>query len=111
MTDRYPLFHRNPADNLFWTPFLADQQLDLLPDLVTDTGLRLVVAPRQCEIVGLLGTVALQASVPAKLPADRSRITANDLSNLRLNMACFLERVNLVSFLLGKLRVVHLCSS
>ena len=34
MTDRYPLFHRDPADNLFRAPFIADQCLDLLPDVL-----------------------------------------------------------------------------
>jgi hypothetical protein len=61
--------------------------------------------------VSLLRAITLDGPIPAKLPADRPRITANDLSNLSLNMACFLERINLVSFLLGKLRVAHRCSS
>ena len=67
----------------------------------------LAVAPRQRQFVGLLWAIALQASVAPKFTADRSRITTNDLGNLSLKVTSFLERVNLVSFLLRKLRVAH----
>jgi len=48
---------------------------------------------------------------PAKFPTDRPRIASSDPGYLSLKMACYLERINLVSFILGKLRVVHRYSS
>ena len=72
MTDRHPLFYRYPADNLLRTPLLAGQHIDKLPDLTVDTRLCLVVTPRQRQIMGMLGSVAIETSIPAKLPADRS---------------------------------------
>ena len=59
MADRYPLFHLDPADNLFRAPFLADQRLDKLPDRTTDTGLCLAVTPCQSQIMSLLGEKSL----------------------------------------------------
>lgn len=58
MTDRYPLFHSYPANNLLRTPFFADQCLDLMPDLLPNTGLSLAVtAPqRQIRIAAFAGT-------------------------------------------------------
>lgn len=111
MAARHPLLPHYPADHLFRTPRIAEQRIDMLADRVSYPGLRLVIAPRQSQCVGLLWAIAL--IVASQLPAVRSRITPNDLGNLRLrmDMTGFLERVNLVSFLSGKLRVAHLRSS
>jgi len=80
MADRHPLLHLYPADHLFRTPRIADQRLDKLPDRALYWGLRLVVAPRQRQCVGLLWAIALQPSIPPQLLADRSRIMPNDLA-------------------------------
>ena len=111
MTDTNPLFHLDPARDLLRTPFLADQRLDLLPDLIANAGLNLVAPPPQRQIMGLAGPVALKTPISAQLPADCPSITTHYLGDLGLVMTCFLERINLVSFSLGKLRVAHLCSS
>ena len=50
MTDTNPLFHLDPARDLLRTPFLADQRLDLLPDLIANAGLNLVAPPPQRQI-------------------------------------------------------------
>jgi len=112
MADRYPLFHFDPADNLLRTPFIADQYLGQLPDLAAYPGLRLVVTPQQRQIMGLPRSVALQAQISAPLPADGRFIPLQQLGNPCLAIFGFLQDVNLVSFLLGKLRVAsHVCSS
>jgi len=80
MTDRHPLFHAYPADDLLRTPFLANQRLDLLSYRVADTGLSLVDTPPQCQVVGLLGAVALQTPITQQLPADSRFIASQQLS-------------------------------
>jgi len=53
MTNTYALFDLESTNNLLRAPFLADQRLDLLPDLVAYPGLCRVVTPQQRKIVGL----------------------------------------------------------
>ena len=71
----------------------------------------LISPPHQRQMMSLAGPVAFQSPIPPKLPADCPWITTHYLGDLGLVMTCFLERINLVSFSLGKLRVAHLCSS
>jgi hypothetical protein len=73
--------------------------------------LSFIEAPRQCQDMGLLGPVAAQPSIPAQFPTDGRIVAPYQLSNLCLAIFHFLQDVNLVSFLLGKLRVAHLRSS
>ncbi len=62
--------------------------------------------------MGLLGSVALQALIALAHMADRGIVSFQRLSNLSLVMAGFLQKINLISFLLGKRRVAApLCSS
>jgi len=112
MANRYTLFHLDPAHDLLRTPFRSDQYVYKLPDLTADTGPCLVVTPRHCQVVGLLGPVALESPVAPQLPADGRFITFQQPGNLCLAIFGFLQDVNLVSFLLGKLRIAsHVCSS
>ncbi len=76
--------------------------------MATDTGTYLVVTPLQRQMMSLAGPATLQTPMPAQLPTNRPRIAVNNHGDCGLIMSCFLTRVNLVSFLLGKLCVAHL---
>lgn len=52
-------------------------------------------------------TVTLLTAVPRQLARDSAFMTTNDHGDLSLLMACFQQYVNLVSCVLGKLRVAH----
>ena len=100
MTDRHPLFHRYPADNLLRASFLADQCFDLLPDLAAYAELYPVLTPQQRQIVDLPASVAPQTLIPTQLPANGLFITFQQLGNLCLTIFGFLQNINLLSFLL-----------
>ncbi len=89
-----------------------DQSLDLLPDLSAKAGSYLAEPTGNSQIVSLPGPVAFETPVPAQFPADSGFVAPQQVGNLRLTTIFFLQNVNLVSFLSGKLRVAsHLCSS
>ena len=112
MTDTHALFVLEPTNNPLRTPRLADLCLDLLPNLATDAGLHPVVTPQQRQMVCPLGPITLKAPIPAQLPANGRFVAFQQSGNLCQDILGFLQDVNLVSFLLGKLRVAtHLCSS
>lgn len=112
MTDTHALFIFEPANNLLRAPFLSDQCLELLPDLLIDAGICLRVVPCHSQRGGLLWPVTSQPPVPLKCPADGRFVARQQFSNLCLAIFRFLQDVNLVSFHLGKLRVAtHTCSS
>lgn len=59
-----------------------------------------------------LGSIAAQAAITAHFAADGGLVHAHDGSNLGLVMLGFHQGVNLISLLLGKLRVdSHRCFS
>ena len=106
------MFILKPTDNLFRAPFLADQCLDLMPDVLINARTCLRVTPRHRQRVSLFGAVASQPPIALKFPADIRSVTPQQLGNLCLAIFGFLQDINLVSFLLGKLRVAtDTCSS
>ena len=94
MTDRQPLFQLNPTNDLFETPLIADQRLDQPSDPLADAGLRLVLTPQHCQIMGLPGPVAHQSPVEAQLPADGLFVTPQQLGNRGPAVFLFLQDVN-----------------
>ena len=86
--------------------------INLLPDLIADAGRGPAMAPCQCQMMGLSGAISPQAPIPAQLPADGRFISLQHFGYLGLVIFGLLQDIDLVSLLLGKLRVAsHVCSS
>ena len=112
MADANALFALKPPRDLLWTPVLANQLLHLPPYGTAEPRANLGRwSLQQRQAVGLLGPVASQPTVAPQLSADRSLVTSEYRGNLALLVAGLFQCIDLVSFLLGELRVrSHQCS-
>lgn len=112
MADAHPLLLLQSGHNLLRAPCLADQPFDMLPDARVKTGLGLFSASRQGQAVGLLRPIAFQPLIALEFKGDRGLVSGQRRGNRRRVEASFLQNINLISFLLGQLRVAaQVCSS
>ena len=70
-----------------------------------------VGCPRIGQVLRLAWPVAALPAVAGKFAADGGRVTVEQTGNLALGVTGFAEDVNLVSFVLGQMRVVHWATS
>lgn len=79
VADGQMLFLGQPEADLLSAPVLAQQTLHQAPVIVGNARLGPGVAATQCQLMGLLGPVALplQATVTPYLPADRGLLDAD----------------------------------
>jgi hypothetical protein len=94
------------SSSLFRAPILSQLVLDKHPGSLGYSGLGFPTSAQR-YVVSLFGTIAALASVPLQLSADRGFVYTDDTGYLRLIMAHFQQRINLVSLFMGKLCVVH----
>ena len=100
MADQHTLLSEPQAD-LFWTPFLFEQLLDLLPKMLVTAPVATSITALQRQIVDLFGTVTSQSSVALDLPADGGRMSVEFTCDCSDAFSCFLQRPDLVIFPLG----------
>ena len=110
MADLKTVVLLEPIRYLLRAPFLADQRFDQDPG----GGFNAIsgfLTSVQSKLMGLLGSISFQPTIPSKLSADRGLMNPDKVRNLRLVVSCFQKCINLVSLFPGKLRVgSHLCS-
>ena len=95
---------RQPTRNLLGTPLLTQIGFDALDDRRRHLGrLRLVATTRQGFVVGLAGTIAALSLIAPQLPTNRRGRYRQRRGDALLIMPGFLQRVNLVSLILGQL--------
>jgi len=100
------------SGDLLRTVLQAKPSLGFLSDSRCDAwSVAAVGCTRIAQTLGLLGPVAAQPAVAAKFTADRGRVAVEQLGDLALVMAGFDEGVDLVSFVLGQMYVVHWATS
>jgi hypothetical protein len=93
--------HRQLARNLLRTPLQSEQHVRLAHDPRLDlTCIATALRAKQRQLTGLIGPIAAAALVAAKL-----------LSNLRDGLIGFHEAVNLISFDLAEVFVIHRATS
>src|SRR5258708_2733734 len=97
-----------PGD-LFRTPVLAQESLDLLPRLPGNTRTIGVTLPAVSQFIRLIVAIAFLAAVAPQLSRDRTLMATDHCGDVTLVMTGFLQNVYLVSLFTGKLRIVHLC--
>lgn len=91
---------------MFRAPFLPKQHLHLRPGMVVNTSAYLVDAPFQRRSASLLGPITPLSPITPRLPADRGFANPDYRVGILLPTTCFHRNYNLISLLLGKLRVV-----
>ena len=101
---------QTPGD-LFWTPVLAQESLDLLPSLPANTRTIGLTLPLVSQSLCMMVPIAFLAAVAPQLSRDRAFMTTKQLRDGSLIMAGFLQNAYLVSLFTGKLFIVHLCAS
>ena len=95
---------RQPTRNLLGTPLLTQTRFDALDDRWRHLGrLRLGATTRQGFLVGLARPVAALPSIAPQLPTNRRGRHRQRRGHALLSMSGFLQRVNLVSLILGQL--------
>ena len=105
MADRYAFLPRQPTADLLRAPVLPKQLLHTCPGRFRyPRSVPLFLAVLR-QPVGLFGTVAFQSLVPSQFPADGRGIAPQNLSDFFLAVTRFPQRIDLVSFISGKLRV------
>jgi len=104
MTDANLLLLFQSARDLFRAPVLAQQPFHNTPRFSGNPGNALLLA-FHCQTMGLLRTIAASPLISFQFAADSRFVYANHCCNLCLRMSCFLQRIYLVSLLLGKLAV------
>ncbi len=108
---RRPPFEPKAARDLLGAPVPAQQRLDHGPGLGADARPGGGPLPRLGQLMREGGAVGAPPSVAAQLARDRRLMDADEGGCLCLAVAGFLQGVNLVSLLAGKLRVTHQCAS
>ena len=102
--NRSPSVHHQPTRNLLGTPLLTQRRFDALDDPRRHLGrLRLGATTRQRFLVGLTGPIAAPPSITPQLPTNRRGRYRQRRGDALLIMSGFLQRVHLVSLLLGQL--------
>ncbi len=100
--------HGQLARNLLRTPLQSEQHVRLAHDPRLDfTCIATALEARQRQPTGLIGSIATAAFVAAKLTADRGIVAPKLLSNLCDGLIGFHEAVNLISFDLAEVFVIH----
>jgi hypothetical protein len=100
------------SGDLLGTVLQAKPSLGFLPDSRCDAwSVAAVGCTRIAQTLSLFGPLAAQPAVAAKLAADGGGMAVEQLGDLALFMAGFDEGVNLVSFVLGLVCVVHWATS
>ena len=100
--------HGQLARNLLRTPLQSEQYVRLAHDPRLDfTCIATALEARQRQPTGLIGSIATAAFVAAKLTADRGIVAPKLLSNLCDGLIGFHEAVNLISFDLAEVFVIH----
>ena len=94
-----------PQADLLGTPVVAQQMLDPLPVGSGNTRLALAQTALHRQLMGLFRAIASQAAVTPEFTADSRFVSPKYLGYLCLIVTCFHQRLDLVSFFLGKLRV------
>ena len=94
-----------PQTDLLRTPVLAQRHLDQYPGFVPYPWSDLVLASIHGKSVGLGGSITPKTPVSSALTADCGFVNIYNPGNLGRVMTCFHQGMNLVSLLLGKLRV------
>jgi len=97
---------RQPQTDLFRAPVLAQQGFNPAPVLRRQSRLRLALPALDRKALRLLRALAAPAAVAPQLPADCGLVDADNVGNLGLVASRFHQGVNLVSLLLGKLRIM-----
>ena len=98
-------FLGQPSTDLFRAPVLPKQLLHTCPGRFRyPRSVPLFLAVLR-QPVGLFGTVAFQSLVPPQFPADGRGAAPQNLSDFFLAVTRFPQRIDLVSFISGKLRV------
>ena len=90
---------------------MPHQRLDKRPGLGLDAWLVRGQLSRQCQFLRLLRAIATLPAVALEFARDSGLVAANDGGHPGLAVVSFLQGVNLVSLLAGKLRVAHQCAS
>jgi len=103
---RLPLQSESPTD-LLRAPLSREQALDLPPRLWRDAGRDSLLLPRESQLVSLLRAIAPPPTIAAHLARDGAFMDADLRGDLSSVKSGFHEGVNLVSLLLGELRIVH----
>src|SRR5213083_3084809 len=99
---------QTPGD-LFRTPVLAQEALDLLPSLPGNTRTIGLALPVVSQFIRLVMAIALLAAVAPQFSGDRAFMATDHQGDVALVMSGFLQDVYLVSLFTGKLFIVHVC--
>ncbi len=103
---RLTLEHEATTD-LFGTPLLAQEHFDLLPGLGLNARCHSLLLSCAGQLMSLFGTLAALPPIAADLTRDRAFVDTDLSGDLGSVKASFHEGVNLVSLLLGEMRIVH----
>ncbi len=95
--------------DLIRAPLFAQPLLSELPGRVIDPS-GIERSPFTGKPMRLPGAVASLSTVAAQLSADGRGMAFKQIGNLALRMPCLDQGVNLVSFFLGEVCVVHFCN-
>jgi len=110
VTDLKTAVFVEPARHLLRAPLLADQGFDYSPDGCIDS-ISGPYASVQGKLMSLLGSISFQSAISSEFSADCRLMNADQARYFGLIVSCFQKCINLVSLLLGKLRVgSHQCS-
>src|SRR2546421_1299935 len=97
---------QTPRD-LFRTPVLAQEPLDLLPSMPGNTRTIRLALPVVGQFICLVVAIAFLAAVAPQLSRDRALMATDHRGDESLIMAGSLQNVYLVSLFTGKLFIVH----
>ena len=104
--------HRQLARDLLRTPLQTQQNIRLTLDpWLNLSSIATALRAMQSKLTGLLGAIATAAFIAAKLTADRGLVAPKLISNLRDGLIGFHEAVNLISFDLAEVFVIHRATS
>ena len=106
-TQPKPVGGLQSARDLLWTPLLAQRRFNLLDHRRRHLGhFRLLATTHQGVLMRLAGTIAALAAIAAQLPRNRRGRHRHRRGDRLLIVADFLQRVNLVSLMLGQLVIL-----
>ena len=97
---------QTPGD-LFWTPVLAQESLDLLPSLPANASTIGLTLPLVSQCLCMMMPIAFLAAVAPQLARDRAFMDTKQLRDVSLIMTGFLQNAYLVSLFTSKLFIVH----
>src|SRR6185503_2546073 len=95
------------SGNLFRTPVLAQESLDLLPGLPGNARTIGRALPVVSEFIRLVVAIAFLPTVASQLARNGALMATEQCGNASLVVAGFLQDVYLVSLFPGKLFIVH----